>query len=306
MSISDDLRRLGLDGAPADGGALVSAASLAALADRMDELRRAAGEAAAAVADTARRDLIYAAYHRISSTVEPKAAAAVEGATAKQVWEGGGDGGFEHKKSHSHWRESRVFADRFAKWGQRCLAQAKRHPRFDARRADLVIAEYGPGGGAVLSAFAPHAARCIGFDIAESNLAETARVLAETGRPFTGVLVPENFAEIEKIEGEIDLFLSFNVFQHLPSKAYLRDVVAYMARAMKPGAPGVVDIRFDNGDPKFAGAALEAYGTVTGHTFATSIRIDHFNTMLEKAGFVVEFLGALSTANGATFWITRR
>lgn len=281
-------------------------AALKALMNRLDDQKREIEALTAALSKSRTRDSIYAAYFSISSSVSYKAPPEREGAIAHDVWENGGSGGITHKKSHSHWRESKVFGERFQAWGARCASMLSRHPRFDRGRDDLVIGEYGCGGGAVLLAMAPYAAELVAFDIAQSNLDETERALKEIGKPLIKVLVPENFSEIRVIPESLDVFLSFNVFQHLPSKAYALDVLCYAAQVMRPGAIGIIDIRFDNGNPKFAGAALDEYNSVTGHTFATSFRIDHFHELLEKCGMQVECIGALSKANGATFWFTKR
>lgn len=244
----------------------------------------------------------YRRYFDYSNDLEINEQIATQGKVARSVWETGGSAGQAHQKSHSHWKDSKVFADRFDKWGRSCLKTVLKHPRFDTKRDNYVVAEYGPGGGAVLSAFQPSADKLLGFDISEINLNETSRVI---GDKFIPVFVKDDLSNLTEFDASVDVFLSFNVIQHFPSKAYTEQVVQFIGNAVKPNGIAFLQIRFDNGNPAYGCFSLDEYDSVSGHTYANAIRIDLFNSMLIRAGFTVDFIGQITSKNGVTFWATK-
>ena len=183
---------------------------------------------------------------------------ATQGKVARNVWETGG-AGEDHQKSHSHWRDSKVFADRFDNWGRSCLTTAKSIMALTV--IEMIMLLTGPGGGAVLSAFQPYSSSLIGFDISDVTK-ETSRVI---GDKFIPVLVKDDLSNLTEFDESVDVFLSFNVIQHFPSKAYTEQVVQFIGNAVKPNGIAVLQIRFDNGDPTYGCFSLDEYDSANGH-----------------------------------------
>ena len=75
----------------------------------------------------------------------------------------------------------------------------------------------------------------IGFDISDVNLDETSRVI---GDKFIPVLVKDDLSNLTEFDESVDVFLSFNVIQHFPSKA-LEQVVQFIGNAVKPNGIAV-------------------------------------------------------------------
>lgn len=247
---------------------------------------------------------IYELYYRLSSDMSMSVPIDVQTSVARSVWEEGGDEGIEHKKSHSHWLDSKNFSQKFEQWGERCREVIERHPKFPDHPKNLVIAEYGSGGGSVLNALKPLAKELHGFDISQSNLDECVRVL---GKKFSPHLVSDNLDSLEHSSFKADIFVSFNVFQHFPSRAYAENILKFIASSTKSGGIAVIDIRFDNGNPKYIGYSIDQYNTKVGHTYPNCIRIDLFVQMLERSGFSVDCIGMIGHQNNmANFWVTKR
>lgn len=247
---------------------------------------------------------VYERYFELSSDMELAETIELQSSVAKKLWDTGGtQGGEVHKKTHSHWSESAGFAEKFEAWGNKCRTVLEDHPEFDKTRQDLRVSEYGSGGGAVLKALDRYASQLHGFDIAQTNLDECERVL---GEKFSGHLVSNDLKNLLEVDIELDVFLSFNVFQHFPSRAYAASVLNNMHRMLVSGGILIVDIRIDNGDPRFVGYTLDDYDSLAGHTFANCMRIDLFSTLLERTGFRVDKIGMIRQSNNmATFWATK-
>lgn len=135
---------------------------------------------------------VYRRYFEISSNIHSETTLKAQNQIAREVWDTGGDDGIEHKKSHSHWKESKTFSNIFTEWGTRCLGVVKQHPHFCDKRVDYVAAEYGSGGGAVLNALQSLTRELHGFDIAKTNLNECERVL---GKKFNPHLVDDELKD---------------------------------------------------------------------------------------------------------------
>lgn len=145
----------------------------------------------------------------------------------------------------------------------------------------------GPGGGSNAYAFRKLVQHYYGVDISRENLDETGRVTSEDGtQSFVPVLLNDDTIDdvVKAVRQPIDVFLSTAVFQHFPSKGYGVEVLKCVHQVMKPGGIGLVQIRFDNGNPKYKPIeTLEDYQEE--HITATSYALDEFFGILQDVGF---------------------
>lgn len=219
----------------------------------------------------------------------------------------------EWRKDQSHWRGVGRWKDD-ARWqaiGQGTLAKVRmiwRHLGRPPFPEPLVALEWGPGGGSNLLAMRRHCRAYFGVDIAASNLAECGRMIAEEGfgdllRPVLLTAEPDTIAET--VTEKLDLFISTAVFQHFPSKSYGGDVLKAVAGLCKPGAIGVVQIRYDNGNEKFAPISdISQYKKK--HITANSYQIDEFWNLLRESGFQPIMISDINSAvNYATFYFQK-
>ena len=112
--------------------------------------------------------------------------------------------------------------------------------------------------------------------------ADCGRQLAAVGgadrfRPI--VLDGEPEAVLTAIDRPVDLFVSAAVFQHFPSQEYGRRVLASASAsvAMAPGAIGYVQIRYDDGTPKYAPKEVAEVPAVADHNVSTDVNYAAFN-----------------------------
>ena len=247
------------------------------------------------------------------STDEPKNEGPPPGENARSehevlsaVWEEHGDE--TYRRDQSHWRgEGRWDDESWAAVGQTTrgrvgvLARLIRYP-FDRARSLL---EWGPGGGSNLLAFSHDVERLVGVDISSKNLAESARVVNEAGGAvFHGVHLTGSPADVIGMVGDpVDIIISTAVFQHFPSKAYGVQVLEAMRPMLKAGGLGYIQMRFDNGNPKYAPKTLREYER--SHITATSYDLSEFWDLLGDAGFSPRMIGNVATRNNyATFYFT--
>ncbi|MCC5835351.1 MAG: class I SAM-dependent methyltransferase [Opitutales bacterium] len=238
----------------------------------------------------------------------------VETGAAKLVWNDHEDKGYI--QDQSHWRGVGRWKDD-KKWqsiGQRSAA------RFDMMHRFLGVSwpmstpqknflEWGPGGGANLFTFAGIAENYYGVDVSANNLTEAERMIAQEGK--SGVFRPilldrEPSKVIEEVEMGIDYFLSTAVFQHFPSKVYGVEVLEVIRDISKPKALGFVQIRFDNGNEKYAPIdSVDEY--VSRHITANSYQIDEFHRIVNDVGFEVLFIREIDIrTNYCTFYLRKR
>lgn len=212
----------------------------------------------------------------------------------------------------SHWRGEGQYADdeRWRNIGRGTLRQLRRLLRLlDRDESELngsTVLEWGPGGGSNLVALAPFADIYFGADISGPNLAECERQAGEIDYDgFRAVHFAGDPDEVRQAVGQpVDVFVSTAVFQHFPSKEYGLEVLKCVAACLGPGAIGMVQIRYDNGDPKYRpthGSYRERYLT------ATSYRLDEFWIALTQQSLAPQAIGRFNTStNYATFLFTKR
>lgn len=124
---------------------------------------------------------------------------------------------------------------------------------------------------------------------------------------FAPILLSGDPAEIvTKVPGRVDLLISTAVFQHFPSKSYGLEVLKAMRELSHQGTIGLIQIRFDNGNSRFASIeSLEEYSEK--HITFNSYRIDEFWDLLLEAGFQPGAIYDVSSvSNYATFCFTSR
>lgn len=168
-------------------------------------------------------------------------------------------------------------------------AVAAAFDRHDPRRGPFFAGaalEWGPGGGSNVLALAPYVRDYYGVDVSGPTLAEASRQAEAAGitsfRPVHLDGEPEDI--VQRIDRPVELVVSTAVFQHFPSAAYGRRVLRTMHAVTRPGSLGLVQIRYDDGKPRFrpkSGDYREHFITYT------SYRLDAFASDLMDAGFRV-------------------
>jgi len=155
-------------------------------------------------------------------------------------------------EDQSHWRDGPTFGtgDLWLRLGRDHLAVVQRGARavgWEWRQPRIV--DWGCGGGANAVHLAPLASEFVGVDVAEETLAECRRQVAQVcDTPFTSVLVEVN--DPESAAGMItpcDLFVSFYVFELIPTPEYGERLLRIAAEALVPGGLAVIQIKYSDG-----------------------------------------------------------
>ena len=152
--------------------------------------------------------------------------------------------------SNSHWRDSPAFArnDLWDRIGKRHLELLETVTGVDGQWGRVV--EWGCGGGANAVHVAPRCAEFVGVDVAAESLKECGRqVDAVCGTPFTPVLIDVAAPEraLAEIGSPCEVFLSFYVFELLPSPEYGRRILRIAAELLAPGGHVLVQVKYDDG-----------------------------------------------------------
>jgi SAM-dependent methyltransferase len=121
-------------------------------------------------------------------------------------------------------RRKRVAERHFLPWIERVMPLAGR-----------TILEYGSGNGPVSAAFAPHAGRYIGVDIAAEDVETSRRILAEGGlHPELHAAPPAEILELTAtFRGEVDVFLCAAVLEHMSVQERL-DLLRLAREILRP------------------------------------------------------------------------
>ncbi len=236
-----------------------------------------------------------------------------EHSEAKNVWEGYDDE--DYRRDQSHWRG-------YGRWKNDNAWQAigkstKKNIEliycYIGKRLNesekLCFLEWGPGGGANIFGMRDYAYRYYGVDISEKNLSEANRMISEEGyaeifKPIRVLSQPSDV--LGELDVKIDVFVSTAVFQHFPSKAYGAEVLKVVSKIMAPNGVGVVQIRFDNGNPKFKPIeALSSYKKK--HITANSYAIEEFWDLLKLSGFIPLCISNIRSENNyATYFFKNK
>jgi hypothetical protein len=210
----------------------------------------------------------------------------------------------DYRRDMSHWRgHGRWADDKWAAIGASTVAAIHRAATALGRDVPAgPLLEWGPGGGANLVAFARISQRLYGADISMKNLAECARLLAEfdPSPEFRPILVGDDpIAVADAIDEPIELFVSTAVFQHFPTREYGGEVLRAITKVLAPGALGCVQIRYDNGTPKYLQKQDDYFAR---HVTFTSYPLDGFWDLIKSVGLEPLDISALnSKVNYATF-----
>jgi cyclopropane fatty-acyl-phospholipid synthase-like methyltransferase len=210
----------------------------------------------------------------------------------------------DYRRDMSHWRGHGRWADEtWTAIGAATVTAIHRAAKALGREIPTgPLLEWGPGGGANLAAFAGISQRLYGADISMKNLAECARMLAEFDPPpeFRPILVGEDPNTVtDAIDEPIDVFVSTAVFQHFPTREYGSEVLRAVTNVLTPGALGCVQIRYDDGTPKYLQKQDDYFGR---HVAFTSYPLDEFWDMINSVGLEPLDISALnSSVNYATF-----
>lgn len=171
-------------------------------------------------------------------------------ADAQAYWARPGD---DRWRGNSHWRDASVFhgGDLWARLGREHLELFERGARMAgfSRRWDRVV-DWGCGGGANAVWFAPRARDYIGVDISADTLRECEDEVARAcDTPFTPVAIdvddPE--AALRKIVEPCDIFLSFYVFELIPTPEYGERLLRIASQLLAPGGLALIQVKYDSG-----------------------------------------------------------
>ena len=211
------------------------------------------------------------------------------------VWEGHPDE--DYRRDMSHWRgQGRWAEDKWAAIGAatvRALLRTAQTLGRDVPTGPLL--EWGPGGGSNLVACAGISQRLYGADISAKNLSECARVLAELhpAAEFRPIVVGDDPSTVaDAISEPIELFVSTAVFQHFPTREYGGEVLRVVAGLLAPGALGCVQIRYDDGTPKYLQKQDDYFAR---HVTFTSYQLDEFWDLIKSVGLRPLDISALNT-----------
>ncbi len=221
------------------------------------------------------------------------------------VWDGHPDE--DYRRDMSHWRgQGRWAEEKWAAIGADTVKSIRRAARTVGRDVPAgPVLEWGPGGGSNLLACASISRRLYGADISSKNLAECARVLAELdpAPEFRPILVGDDPAAVaQAIDEPIEVFVSTAVFQHFPTREYGGEVLRTVAGVVAPGALGCVQIRYDDGTPKYLPKQGDYFAK---HVTFTSYQLDEFWDLLKSVGLApLEISSLNSKVNYATYLFT--
>lgn len=156
-------------------------------------------------------------------------------------------------QANSHWQDAQVFqgSDLWNRIGRDHLALFESAARMTGFvRPWKRVLEWGCGGGANAVHFAPRAEQFIGVDISIDTLREcekqVAAVCGTTFRPIS-IKVAEPEDAIAEIEGWCDIFLSFYVFELIPSPEYGERLLRIAAEVLAPGGLALIQIKYHDG-----------------------------------------------------------
>lgn len=230
-------------------------------------------------------------------------------AALQSVWNDRADEDYRQDQSHyrgvGRWKDDAAWQ----RIGNTTLQRVRRVWRLLDRPphdlANLNVLEWGPGGGANAFGLRSIASHYYGIDISRKNLSEATRMLQEEGcnNYFVPILLTESMDDAISKLAEIDLFVSTAVFQHFPTKAYGSQVLDAIRKVCKVGAIGLIQIRFDNDNPRYKPiVSLGEYEK--RHLTANSYRLEEFWELLSLSGYRPVMIDGIRAKNNyATFYM---
>ena len=198
----------------------------------------------------------------------------------------------ERVQDQSHWLGSaRWDRDRWLAYGEFHGALVLRFLREHAptdyigHLGEKAALDWGCGGGANLRALCDIFGRVVGVDVAGATVERCDKQLRLLGfENFATLCFPADQPErvLERLGPDsFDFVFSAAVFQHFPSKSYALRVLGVMERLMKPGAYGLIQVRYDDGSDKLRQKESDYAKNVI---YMTSFKTVEFAGQLRKAG----------------------
>ncbi|MEV7554280.1 methyltransferase domain-containing protein [Amycolatopsis sp. NPDC089917] len=191
--------------------------------------------------------------------------------------------------ANSHWRNAPGFreTDLWDRIGADHLALFEDGARMAgfSRSADRVV-EWGCGGGANAVHFAPRAKEFIGVDISRDSLDECDRQIAgvcDTVFRPVAVEVANPESALGDIDGVCDVFLSFYVFELIPSPEYGERLLRIAHDLLAPGGLALIQIKYETGEWRTK-PRRRSYRR--GLANMTTYPIHDFWELAERCGFV--------------------
>jgi SAM-dependent methyltransferase len=224
-------------------------------------------------------------FHRLLASAGVRQSESRISADAQDYWQHPADATWH---GNSHWRDAPVFGgnDLWHKIGEEHLELFDAGARmcgFD--RPWNRVLEWGCGGGANAVHFAPRAAEFIGVDIAAETLGEcreqVAAVCDTLFRPIP-IDVADPEAAVARIEGWCDVFLSFYVFELVPTPEYGERLLRIAHEVLAPGGLALIQIKYSDGRWRTR-SRRRAYRR--GLAEMTTYPIDEFWQIAQRCGF---------------------
>ncbi|MEU5264218.1 class I SAM-dependent methyltransferase [Amycolatopsis sp. NPDC021455] len=189
-------------------------------------------------------------FHRALTTVGARQPESRISADAQDYWRRPADATW---RGNSHWRDAPVFGgtDLWDRIGARHLELFDAGARMCGfERPWHRVLEWGCGGGANAVRFAPRAGEFIGVDISAETLQECAKqVGAVCDTPFRPIAIdvadPES--AVPRVEGPCDVFLSFYVFELVPTPEYGERLLRIAHEVLAPGGLALIQIKYSDG-----------------------------------------------------------
>ena len=130
-------------------------------------------------------------------------------------------------------------------------------PLFSTYRTDIenmVVLEIGCGPGRILRPFARRAKKAIGVDVSTTAIETIKNNLSE----FNNVeFIKNNGDKLDAIsDGTIDLVISFDVFQHMPSLEVQVSYLKEISRVLKSNGLFVIQVKSNSGWMKIGGVPV--------------------------------------------------
>jgi SAM-dependent methyltransferase len=202
------------------------------------------------------------------------------------------------KDSQEYWsnRDAKRWADNAHMPGSNTFAGNDLWDQIGARHANMfrhacidsrpTVVDWGCGGGMNAVALAPMVGGIIGVDVSDDMLDEAERqVRAASNCPFRKVRIDVNAPEKALLEvgaGTVDAWVSFYVFELIPSPAYGERLLRIAFEMLRPGGLALIQIKYSTGSLL---TRSRGRGYRRGLAAMTTYRIDEFWTLAEKAGF---------------------
>ncbi len=122
-------------------------------------------------------------------------------------------------------------------------------PYFPAGLEDKISLEIGCGPGRLLRPMSRRFATCIGFDVSDQAIALARRELSDVPN---ATLICGDGSHLSQIESSsVDVVISYDVFQHLPTADVQQSHLVESARVLKPAGAFAIQIKTNSGWMRF-------------------------------------------------------